>query len=286
MSEMNEEVQGKAPSTYNLDELTKVYIKIRDARDDLESAHKKRIAELVNKSDRPVQFIFSGKAHPKDHGGKELIARVVQQARKSEFRRRVVFLGDSITAQWRLNQYFPSEDFLNRAINLQLSAQLLAHMKPDVIDVKANAVVLGAGTYDINREVPLALIKNNFELLADIAEANNIKVLVPSVLPVNDYLKDQNPTYERTPTRPAARIKELNDWLKTFCAQHKFTYVDYYAALVDPQGMLQAEASDDGLHPNSRGYRLMAPILSKAIDQTLKPAPPPPAPPAKPSKKK
>ena len=123
-------------------------------------------------------------------------------------------------------------------------------------------------------------------MLADIAEANNIKVLVPSVLPVNDYLKDQNPTYERTPTRPAARIKELNDWLKTFCTQHKFTYVDYYAALVDPQGMLQAEASDDGLHPNSRGYRLMAPILSKAIDQTLKPAPPPPAPPAKPAKKK
>lgn len=200
--------------------------------------------------------------------------------------RRVVFLGDSITAQWRLNQYFPNEDFLNRAINLQLSAQLLAHMKPNVIDVKANAVVLGAGTYDINREVPLALIRNNFELLADIAEANNIKVLVPSVLPVNDYLKDQNPTYERTPTRPAARIKELNDWLKTFCAQHKFTYVDYYAALVDPQGMLQAEASDDGLHPNSRGYRLMAPILAKAIDQTLKPAPPPPAPPAKPAKKK
>ena len=46
MTEMDDTVQGEAPSTYNLDELTKVYIKIRDARDDLESAHKKRIAEL------------------------------------------------------------------------------------------------------------------------------------------------------------------------------------------------------------------------------------------------
>ena len=46
MTEMDDVVQGEAPSTYNLDELAKVYIKIRDARDDLESAHKKRIAEL------------------------------------------------------------------------------------------------------------------------------------------------------------------------------------------------------------------------------------------------
>jgi lysophospholipase L1-like esterase len=200
--------------------------------------------------------------------------------------RRVVFLGDSITAQWRLNQYFPNEDFLNRAINLQLSAQLLAHMKPDVIDVKANAVVLGAGTYDVNREVPLPLIQNSFERLADIAEANSIKVLVPSVLPVNDYLKSENPTYERTPTRPPARIVELNEWLKKFCAQHKFTYIDYYSVLVDPQGALMADASDDGLHPNSKGYRLMAPVLAKAIDQTLKPAAPAPAAPVKPAKKK
>jgi len=41
-----------------------------------------------------VQVIFAGKAHPKDHGGKELIAKIMQMARKTEFRRRVVFLED------------------------------------------------------------------------------------------------------------------------------------------------------------------------------------------------
>jgi glycogen phosphorylase len=48
----------------------------------------------VNSKDRPVQIIFAGKAHPKDNGGKELIQRVVQQSRKTEFRRRVVFIED------------------------------------------------------------------------------------------------------------------------------------------------------------------------------------------------
>ena len=53
-----------------------------------------RLAAIVNNTQRPVQFVFAGKAHPKDHGGKELIARVVQNARIPEFRKRVVFIED------------------------------------------------------------------------------------------------------------------------------------------------------------------------------------------------
>lgn len=63
-------------------------------RGDLIFRNVERITKILNDERRPVQVIFSGKAHPKDQGGKELIARVVQMARRSEFRRRVVFLED------------------------------------------------------------------------------------------------------------------------------------------------------------------------------------------------
>jgi starch phosphorylase len=53
-----------------------------------------RMLELINNTQRPIQFIYSGKAHPKDNGGKELISRVVQYAKRDEFRRRVVFIED------------------------------------------------------------------------------------------------------------------------------------------------------------------------------------------------
>ncbi len=53
-----------------------------------------RLTALVNNKDRPVQFIFSGKAHPKDNGGKELIAEIMQFARRPELRRRILFLED------------------------------------------------------------------------------------------------------------------------------------------------------------------------------------------------
>src|SRR5436190_5348582 len=53
-----------------------------------------RLGAIINDKDRPVQLLFAGKAHPRDHGGKELIAEIVHIARRPEFRRRVVFLED------------------------------------------------------------------------------------------------------------------------------------------------------------------------------------------------
>ena len=53
-----------------------------------------RLAAIINNKDRPVQIVFAGKAHPRDHGGKELIAEILHIARRPEFRRRIVFLED------------------------------------------------------------------------------------------------------------------------------------------------------------------------------------------------
>jgi len=51
-----------------------------------------RLARILNDPRRPVQIIFSGKAHPRDDAGKELIRQIVALARQETFRRRVVFL--------------------------------------------------------------------------------------------------------------------------------------------------------------------------------------------------
>ncbi|HJZ57086.1 MAG TPA: alpha-glucan family phosphorylase, partial [Gemmataceae bacterium] len=63
-------------------------------RGDLIFRNPERLVAILNHATRPVQLIFSGKAHPRDQGGKELIAKVVQMSRRPEFRRRVVFLED------------------------------------------------------------------------------------------------------------------------------------------------------------------------------------------------
>jgi glycogen phosphorylase len=53
-----------------------------------------RLLAMLNDADRPVQFVFAGKAHPADNPGKELIQKVEQFARKAGVRHRFVFLAD------------------------------------------------------------------------------------------------------------------------------------------------------------------------------------------------
>jgi glycogen phosphorylase len=53
-----------------------------------------RLLAIINNKERPVQFVFAGKAHPRDHGGKELIAEIIHTCRRPELRRRLVFIED------------------------------------------------------------------------------------------------------------------------------------------------------------------------------------------------
>ena len=51
-----------------------------------------RLADIVNNKEHPVQFIFAGKAHPKDDEGKRFIQEIVQIAKEDRFRRKIVFI--------------------------------------------------------------------------------------------------------------------------------------------------------------------------------------------------
>ena len=52
------------------------------------------LAEIINNSDRPVQFIFAGKAHPADEPGKHILQRIHKIAHEDRFMGRIVFLED------------------------------------------------------------------------------------------------------------------------------------------------------------------------------------------------
>jgi lysophospholipase L1-like esterase len=182
---------------------------------------------------------------------------------------RVIFFGDSITDFWRLNEYFPDRDFVNRGIGGQTSGQLLGRMKADVLDLHPHAVLILVGTNDLARGIALTTIENNYLMIADLAAAQKIKVIFASVTPVSDYHKDVNPANERTTGRPPVFIKALNDWLQSFCTQRGYTYLNYFPALVDGAGQFQADLADDGLHPNAKGYRIMAPLALEAIAKAV-----------------
>jgi glycogen phosphorylase len=51
-----------------------------------------RLSKIVNHPDRPVIFLFSGKAHPADKGGQALIKNIVEISRRPEFQGKIIFL--------------------------------------------------------------------------------------------------------------------------------------------------------------------------------------------------
>jgi lysophospholipase L1-like esterase len=131
-------------------------------------------------------------------------------------------------------------------------------------------VLILGGTNDLARGTALNAIEDNLTMIADLADYHKIRLIFASVLPVSDYHKDVNPSYEMTPIRPPVLIRALNDWIKSLCTRRNYIYLDYYSEMVDAAGFLKADLADDGLHPNSAGYRIMAPLAQTAIESVVR----------------
>ena len=183
--------------------------------------------------------------------------------------KRVIFVGDSITDYWKLVDYFPGKLYINRGIDGQTTPQMLVRFRQDVIGLHPKVVVVLAGTNDVAGVTGRASnkdIESNYASMAELARAHGIRMVFASVLPVHNYTHDAE---ESCALRPRERIPALNQWLKDYCAKNRLVYLDYFSALVDERGMLKRTRSDDGLHPNDAGYRIMAPLAEKAIQKAL-----------------
>ena len=58
--------------------------------------------------------------------------------------------------------------------------------------------------------------------------------------------------------------------MRKYAAENKLTYLDYFSAMIHDKGFLRDELSEDGLHPNAKGYAVMAPLAEQAIASALK----------------
>ena len=184
--------------------------------------------------------------------------------------KRVVFFGDSITDNWKLDEYFPGKPYVNRGIGGQTTPQMLVRFRQDVIDLQPKVVLILAGTNDIAGNTGAMRnedIEADYASMSELARAHHIRMIFESVLPVHNYTEKSKDFFAQ---RPRDRILALNEWLKTYCVSSKDLYLDYFSAMVDDQGMMKKDLADDGLHPNAAGFKVMAPMAEAAIKKKLK----------------
>jgi lysophospholipase L1-like esterase len=167
---------------------------------------------------------------------------------------KVVFIGDSITEGWVTGDpKLFTDGVVGRGIGGQTSPQMLLRFFQDVIALRPQIVHIMAGTNDIAGNTGPTTeqdFKNNIIAMVDLARAHHIQVALASILPASSF--SWKPDF-----RPAATIKELNSWLRSYAQKSHIRYVDYYAVLTDAQGGFKAELSNDGVHPNPDGYAAM-----------------------------
>ena len=180
---------------------------------------------------------------------------------------RVVFLGNSITQGWieKRPEFFSSHSYLNRGISGQTTPQMLIRFRQDVIALQPKVVVILAGTNDIAGNTgpsTLEMIEDNLSSMAELAAANDIQVVLSSVLPVFDYPWKPG-------LKPADKIVSLNAWIKQYCEKNGFVYLDYFTSMADERNGMKANLTIDGVHANVAGYKIMEPLVEAAIQIAL-----------------
>jgi acyl-CoA thioesterase-1 len=145
---------------------------------------------------------------------------------------------------------------LNRGIDGDLTSGMLQRFSSDVVDEKADYVIILGGTNDLGWGLDPAMIAHNLASMYDVALNMGIGAVacsVPSILGFDGLI----------PPRV-----DLNRVIHAEAERRRMAFVDLFTTTVDPRNKrLLDDYSADGLHLNSRGYQRMAKYI---FDKWLK----------------
>ena len=176
-------------------------------------------------------FALNGMAQKKDWAG---FGRFAKENAQVEVRPDAVFMGNSITEGWAYQdpEFFKQNNFVGRGISGQTSAQMLCRFRPDVLAHNPKCVVIMAGTNDVaenNGYISHENILNNIISMVQLAQANDIKVILCSVPPTSVF-------GWRPDLKPGPTIVELNKLIKAWADENKVYYFVSNLPLLGPIG--------------------------------------------------
>ena len=176
-----------------------------------------------------------------------------------------VFIGDSITANWRNPEkgghpeFFTSNNFLAMGYSGKTTASLKKLFKASVINENPRQVVILAGINDVAQNdgeyVPNEKIVENLAWMANEATKNGIRVVLCSVTPSTGFW------WSKDISHPEKIIIELNKLIKALADEKGYAYADYHSALKDGSDGILSTYSNDAIHPNLAGYTVMEGII-------------------------
>lgn len=178
---------------------------------------------------------------------------------KQQSQNAVVFLGDSITQGWRddFGGHFDGMKSANRGISGDTTRGMLIRLQEDVLSLHPSAVVILAGTNDIEVGIDVGAIVRNLTKIIDEIKRHDAKqgcrtpIILCRVFPSSVEKK-----------RPAETIMQLNQRIEDqMRGDSQVILLDTWSLFADPSGDARAEYFPDRLHLNAAGYTKWASAL-------------------------
>ncbi|SYZ73054.1 hypothetical protein TRIP_C21169 [Candidatus Zixiibacteriota bacterium] len=186
--------------------------------------------------------------------------RLLKETSPEQRKKMTILFGASITKGFDAEKYLPGKGLINRGIGSQSDTQLLARFSPDVLRLEPGNVVLKFCSGNFTPKADIQAIWDEYELMAMEAAGHNIKPILATVLPATKSAEEY-PDYSI-----AAQVKDFNSRVRELGAKHGFIIADYYEALSDKDGYLPDSLARDSIHPNEKGYAIMANVLGPILD--------------------
>lgn len=182
--------------------------------------------------------------------------RVKMFQEQNQVFRNVVLIGDSITEGFDVATYFPGRRILNRGIGADVIGNalpaddprgLLNRLDSSLFNCAATDAFVMIGINDLNSgRTPETMEKGYRELFQQIkAGAPRVRIHVQSILPTRGAHAARNPD-----------VLDANKRLKQLAVEFDYDYMDLHSLMVDTNGELKAEYTNDGLHLTPPAYKV------------------------------
>lgn len=198
---------------------------------------------------------------------------LMQSDQKPDF----IFIGDSITHYWELRAYFHYQGQLivNRGIGGDTTEYLKKRFYADVLQLNPKYCIMGIGINDSIElegdywkllepkpyEEVLCKAQKNIEDIILQAKNEDMVLILTSLLPIHMPISLNESARKQY-------INDMNQWMKQITRREELIFVNYFEAMVVQEtSELLDGITYDGIHPNGKGYEIMASVLKNTLHQ-------------------
>ena len=202
-----------------------------------------------------------------DHSEKVKVVTKKEEVVEKVVDNNYLFLGDSITEQYDLKEYYEDYPVVNSGVSGDFTSSIVENMKKRVYDYNPSKVFLLIGINDLRNGKDVSEIVSNTKEIIELIKENRpySEIYLESIYPINKTDDDKISDSVRDIEFDNEKIIEVNDLLKDLAKDEKITYVDLYNKLIDDYGNLNISYTKDGLHISSEGYECITKELMKYI---------------------